>query len=162
MQRNKVHSVRTISLVASELGETEEWLHEIAEEMDTEDGLIWVYSPENAYSDEVGRAYRPEVGHRLRCEAGRLYRSEAGHLRGPCLGRGGRFIEWCLRSSLECGSASFAKAFSAKIDAVSVVNDTVQDRVGQRGISDDLVPAVHGDLAGDEDGSAVVAILDDL
>jgi hypothetical protein len=115
-----------------------------------------------AYSDEVGRAYRPEVGHRLRCEAGRLYRSEAGHLRGPCLGRGGRFIEWCLRSSLECGSASFAKAFSAKIDAVSVVNDTVQDRVGQRGISDDLVPAVHGDLAGDEDGSAVVAIFDDL
>lgn len=47
MQRNKVHSVRTISLVASELGETEEWLDEIAEEMDTEDGLIWVYSPEN-------------------------------------------------------------------------------------------------------------------
>ena len=43
MQRNKVHSVRTIGLVASELGETEEWLHEIAEEMDTEDGAIWVY-----------------------------------------------------------------------------------------------------------------------
>jgi hypothetical protein len=47
MQRNKVHCVRTISLVASELGETEAWLHEIAEEMDTEDGLIWVYSPKN-------------------------------------------------------------------------------------------------------------------
>ena len=93
-----------------------------------------------AYSDEVGRVYRPEVGHRLRCEAGRLYRSEAGHLRGPCLGRGRQFIEWCLRSSVECGSASFAKAFSAKIDAVGVVNDTVQNRVGQRGISDDLVP----------------------
>ena len=57
MQRNKVHSVRTIGLVASELGETEEWLHEIADEMDTEDGLIWVYSPENpdgiiAFSDD--------------------------------------------------------------------------------------------------------------
>ena len=40
MQRNKVHSVRTISLVASELGETEEWLYVIAEEMGTEEGLI--------------------------------------------------------------------------------------------------------------------------
>jgi hypothetical protein len=47
MQRNKVHSVRTIGLVASELGEAEEWLDGIAEEMDAEDGLIWVYSPEN-------------------------------------------------------------------------------------------------------------------
>ena len=61
MQRNKVHSVRTISLVASEQGETEEWLHEIAEEMDTEDGLIWVYSPENpdgiiAFSDDRVRS----------------------------------------------------------------------------------------------------------
>jgi hypothetical protein len=61
MQRNKVHSVRTISLVASELGETEEWLHEIAEEMDTKDGLIWVYSPENpdgviAFSDDGVRS----------------------------------------------------------------------------------------------------------
>ena len=61
MQRNKVHSVRTIGLVASELGETEEWLHEIAEEMDTEDGLIWVYSPENpdgiiAFSDDGVRS----------------------------------------------------------------------------------------------------------
>jgi hypothetical protein len=61
MQRNKIHSVRTISLVASELGETEAWLHEIAEEMDTEDGLIWVYSPKNpdgfvAFSDEGVRS----------------------------------------------------------------------------------------------------------
>lgn len=63
MQRNKVHSVQTISLVASELGEAEEWLHEIAEEMDTEDGLIWVYSPENpdgiiAFSDDGVRSLR--------------------------------------------------------------------------------------------------------
>ena len=83
-------------------------------------------------------------------------------MRGPCLGRGGQFIEWCLRSSVEFGSASFAKAFSAKIDAVGVVNDAVQNRVGQRGKSDDLVPAVHGNLAGDEDGAAVVAIFDNL
>jgi len=67
-----------------------------------------------------------------------------------------------LRSSFECGSAPFAKVFFAKIHAIGFVNDTVQNRVDQRGISDDLVPAVHGDLADDEDGSAVVAIFDDL
>jgi hypothetical protein len=43
MHVNKVHSVKTINRVAKELGETVDWLHDIAEEMDTEDGVIWVY-----------------------------------------------------------------------------------------------------------------------
>lgn len=44
---NKIHSVRTIALVARELGEDEHWLGNIAGEMDPEDGLIWVYSPDS-------------------------------------------------------------------------------------------------------------------
>ena len=95
-------------------------------------------------------------------EAGHPFRSEVGHLGGACLGRTGQFIERSARSSVECGSAPFAKALAGEIDAISVVNHTVQDRVGERGISDDLVPAVHGNLAGDEDGAAVVAIFDNL
>lgn len=43
MQLNKVHSVRTIALVAQDLGEDEDWLWEVAIEMEPEDGLIWVY-----------------------------------------------------------------------------------------------------------------------
>ena len=43
MHVNKVHSVKTIDRVAKELGESVDWLHEVAEEMDTEDGVIWVY-----------------------------------------------------------------------------------------------------------------------
>jgi hypothetical protein len=42
---NKVHHVRTIALVAEMLGEDEDWLWDVANEMDQEDGLIWVYSP---------------------------------------------------------------------------------------------------------------------
>lgn len=42
---NKVHHVHTIARVAEMLGEDAEWLCEIANEMDTEDGLIWVYGP---------------------------------------------------------------------------------------------------------------------
>ena len=40
---NKVHHVFTIARVAEMLNENEEWLWDIANEMDQEDGLIWVY-----------------------------------------------------------------------------------------------------------------------
>ena len=39
---NKVHHVHTITRVAEMLGEDEDWLWDIANEMDQEDGLIWV------------------------------------------------------------------------------------------------------------------------
>ena len=45
MQLNKVHSVRTLELVARELGEDEDWLADLALGMEPEDGLIWVYDP---------------------------------------------------------------------------------------------------------------------
>lgn len=40
---NKVAHVKTIDLVARELGEDVDLLHEVAIEMDVEDGVIWVY-----------------------------------------------------------------------------------------------------------------------
>jgi hypothetical protein len=40
---NKVHHVTTITQVAKELGEDEDWLRDIAIEMEIEDGVIWVY-----------------------------------------------------------------------------------------------------------------------
>ena len=43
MHVNKVHHVITISRVAKDLGEDEDWLRDIASEMETEDGVIWVY-----------------------------------------------------------------------------------------------------------------------
>jgi len=39
---NKVSHVFTIAHVAEMLGESEDWLCEVAEEMDTEDGQLWV------------------------------------------------------------------------------------------------------------------------
>jgi len=43
MHVNKVHHVKTISRVARELGENEDWLFDVAIEMEPEDGVIWVY-----------------------------------------------------------------------------------------------------------------------
>ena len=45
VQRNKVHHVHTIARVAQMLGEDEDWLSDVANEMDQEDGLTWVYGP---------------------------------------------------------------------------------------------------------------------
>jgi hypothetical protein len=39
---NKVSHVFTLSHVAAMLDEDEEWLFEVAEEMDSEDGQLWV------------------------------------------------------------------------------------------------------------------------
>ncbi len=41
-QVNKVSPVFTLGHVAEMLGEDEEWLFEVAEEMDPEDGQLWV------------------------------------------------------------------------------------------------------------------------
>ena len=50
MHVNKVHHVTTITRVAEDLGEDEGWLQDIANEMNAEDGLIWVYG---AGADDV-------------------------------------------------------------------------------------------------------------
>ncbi len=42
---NKVHHVHTVTRVAEMLGEDEDWLCDVATDMDQEDGLIWVYGP---------------------------------------------------------------------------------------------------------------------
>jgi hypothetical protein len=43
MHLNKVHHVTTITRVAEDLGEDEDWLRDVANEMEIEDGAIWVY-----------------------------------------------------------------------------------------------------------------------
>jgi hypothetical protein len=42
---NKVHQVYTIARVAEMLGENQDWLWDVANEMDQEDGLSWVHGP---------------------------------------------------------------------------------------------------------------------
>ncbi|ESX64447.1 hypothetical protein X759_31110 [Mesorhizobium sp. LSHC420B00] len=42
------------------------------------------------------------------------------------------------------------------------MNEAIQNRITERGIADDVVPVLHGDLAGDDCGSAAMAILEDF
>jgi hypothetical protein len=43
MHVNKVDHVTTVDRVAERLGESVGFIHDVAFEMDTEDGVIWVY-----------------------------------------------------------------------------------------------------------------------
>ena len=47
MHVNKVHSVQTLALVARDLDKDEDWLADLALDMEPEDGLIWVYDPQH-------------------------------------------------------------------------------------------------------------------
>ena len=72
-------------------------------------------------------------------------------------------IFWCyFRSSLIGLITVFAQAFSLQIDTVGVVDDAIEDGIGDGGIADDVMPFVDRQLAGDQDRADVVAILDDF
>ena len=55
-----------------------------------------------------------------------------------------------------------AQAVAVELDAVGVVDDAVEDGVGQCRVADDLVPALDRQLAGDQQRAGVVAVLDDF
>lgn len=56
----------------------------------------------------------------------------------------------------------FSKALSGEFDTVGVVDEAIEDGVGDGRIADDFVPAVDGDLAGDDGRSPLISIFDDL
>jgi hypothetical protein len=47
-------------------------------------------------------------------------------------------------------------------EAVGVVDEAIEDGVGDGGVGDDLVPVLDRYLAGDDGRSALVAIVDDF
>jgi hypothetical protein len=49
-----------------------------------------------------------------------------------------------------------------QLDPMGAVNDAVEDRVAERGVGDHLVPFADRHLAGDQQRSAVIAVVDDL
>jgi hypothetical protein len=51
---------------------------------------------------------------------------------------------------------------AGEIDAVSVVDDAIEDGIGIGWIADEVVPFVQGDLAGDDGRSAAVAFFEDF
>ncbi|MGY8682073.1 hypothetical protein Q2941_30485 [Bradyrhizobium sp. UFLA05-153] len=73
---NKVHHVTTITKVAKYLGEDEDWLWDIANEMETEDGVIRIYGV-----GEDGVQAFAEFGIENLIELIRFYKENPGLLR---------------------------------------------------------------------------------
>ena len=57
---------------------------------------------------------------------------------------------------------SFSNGIAFEFDLVRVVQEAITDGIGQSGITHSEVPVVQGILAGDDGGTLVVAIFDDL
>src|SRR5271157_1693749 len=90
-----------------------------------------------------------------------LRRSAARRYPRPCRAEG-RASRPSARTSVSGRGRPLAQALAGQIDAIGVVNDAVEDGVGERGNADQVMPAVHRNLAGDDERALVVAILDDF
>ena len=77
-----------------------------------------------------------------------------------------RYVTECsgvlIERTGERDRASATQAVAREIDAVGVVDETVEDRVGIGRVADDSVPFVDRDLAGEDGRAAAVAFLEDL
>jgi len=58
--------------------------------------------------------------------------------------------------------ALLSQALAAEFNAVGAVDEAIEDGVGECRIADHVVPMIDGHLAGDDGGSLLIAIFDDL
>src|SRR5258707_9085442 len=100
------------------------------------------------------------AGNGLLVKAGGLVRRSCRRSMGGTCGPAGRSRVRCSRFFLFAGLT--AQAVALELDAVCIVNDAVQYRIAEGGIGNDVMPLRHGDLTCDQQGSLVVAIIDDL
>jgi hypothetical protein len=72
-------------------------------------------------------------------------------------------ISGCTGSSGDgFGGAVLAQAVAAELQAMGVVDDAVENGVGERRLADQLMPFVDRDLAVDQRGAAAVAVFNDF
>src|SRR5665811_1368284 len=59
------------------------------------------------------------------------------------------------------GLLLLSETLSFEFDAVGVVDDAIEDCVGDGGISDNFIPAVDGQLAGDADRACFISVVEE-
>src|SRR5689334_6673001 len=80
---------------------------------------------------------------------------------GGAVGPRGRSVHGRSCSGAFTSNKAPAQRRAFEVDAMGAVDDAVEDGVCQGGIANHLVPAIDGDLAGDQQRPPVVAIVDD-
>src|SRR2546430_11765074 len=81
---------------------------------------------------------------------------------GGAVGPRGRSVHGRSCSGAFTSDEAPAQRWAFEVDAMGAMDDAIENGVGQGGIANDLMPAIDRDLAGDQQGSPVVAIIDDL
>src|SRR5262252_3327062 len=72
-------------------------------------------------------------------------------------------ITGCMGSSGDgFGLVLLAQTVTSELQSVSIVDDAVEDGVGQGRLANQVVPAVDWDLAGDQRGAAAVTVFNDF
>jgi hypothetical protein len=89
-------------------------------------------------------------------------RRSGGPPLSTALSRRGSASDLSARRSISWRGPPLAQALAGQLDAIGVVNDAVEDGVGERGNADQVMPTIDGNLAGDDERALVVAILDDF
>lgn len=71
-------------------------------------------------------------------------------------------VESASRHVVGRGGAQFAHGVSPEAEAVGSMDESVEDGIGNRRVGDDAVPAIQWQLARDEGGGAVCAIIEQI
>src|SRR5687768_12158210 len=69
---------------------------------------------------------------------------------------------WSSRRRCGCWGTLLSQALAGEFDPISIVDEPIQDRIGNGGVADNLVPALDRDLAGHDGGASFIAVFDDL
>ncbi|MGY3621882.1 hypothetical protein ACVJGD_008078 [Bradyrhizobium sp. USDA 10063] len=65
-------------------------------------------------------------------------------------------------SGLSGGLPGSAQALTGEVEPMGIVDEAIEHGVGIGGISNEQMPLVHGELAGDDSGAMTVAIFEDF
>src|SRR6266436_9579036 len=84
----------------------------------------------------------------------------AGVADRPLVGCDLSITGWVGSSGGDFRRLLLAQTVAAELEAMGVVNDPVEDGVGEGWLADQVMPAIDRDLAGDQGGAAAVAVLD--
>ena len=71
-------------------------------------------------------------------------------------------MDWVGSSGGDFRRPLFAQTVALELQAMGVVDDTVEDGIGECRFADKVVPTVDRDLASDQGGAAAIAVLDNF
>src|SRR5882672_11947387 len=116
----------------------------------------------NAGAGQGGRGSSTESTEGTRARRAVPSRATERRAWGGAVGPRGRSVHWRSCSGAFTSDEAPAQRRAFEVDAMGAMDDAVENGISQGGITDDFMPAIDRDLAGDQQRPPVAAIVDDL